>query len=226
MELSIQSGSKSHVHWQLDLAQTPVNRSSSNRLLTDRQAIMSVLTLITSSFKLLSICQSLLHYLPPPPLLSLFFLVGLFTFASGQCTGDQQHVQYKTTIACLQQLPIPADISIECASSDLILQDGTTMFLISRTFVPSCSDTRPILTDTLQIAPIPGNPTDKQSYQHHMPTFCILFVITQGTVASADTTGPSATLSFPLAMSNYIQSSVKSSTLAFVSFFISVFLLT
>ena len=162
----------------------------------------------------------------PPPLLSLFFLVGLFTFASGQCTGDQQHVQYKTTIACLQQLPIPADISIECASSDLILQDGTTMFLISRTFVPSCSDTRPILTDTLQIAPIPGNPTDKQSYQHHMPTFCILFVITQGTVASADTTGPSATLSFPLAMSNYIQSSVKSSTLAFVSSFISVFLLT
>ena len=157
--------------------------------------------------------------------MSLFLLVGLFVFKSGHRAADDEHVQYQTTVACLQQLPIPANISVRSALTEPILQDGTAVFVIGRTFVPSHSATGPILIDAVKIAPVPGDPTDEH-YHQHTPTFPVPFVIAEGTIASADATGPSAALSFPLAVSDYVRSSVKSSTVAFASSFTFIFSFT
>ena len=77
--------------------------------------------------------------------------------------------------------------------------------------MPSRSEHGPILLDALQVSPIPGNPDDV-SYDTHVPSFPIPVVIAQGSVASASSTDLCATLSFPLAVSDYVWSSVKRST--------------
>lgn len=51
MELSIQSGSRLHVHKQLQLMQMPIERGSGNRLGTDRHTVVCRLALMPSSPK-------------------------------------------------------------------------------------------------------------------------------------------------------------------------------
>jgi hypothetical protein len=138
----------------------------------------------------------------------LFVLVSLFFLQSGRRSHDGLHVHYDTTVACLEGLPIPADVVVECSPSQPLLRDNTAAFVIGRTFVPSCSEHGPILRDALQVSPIPGNPDDA-SYDTHVPSFPIPVVIAQGSVASASSTDSCATLSFPLAVSDYVRSSVK-----------------
>ncbi|KAH9984944.1 hypothetical protein BJV77DRAFT_1034934 [Russula vinacea] len=141
----------------------------------------------------------------------LFVLVGLFFLQSGRRSHDGHHVHYDTTVACLEGLPIPADVIVECSPSQPLLRDNTAAFVIGRTFVPSRGERGPILLDTLQVSPIPGDPDDA-SYDTHVPSFSIPVVIAQGSVASASSTDSCATLSFPLAVSDYVWSSVKRST--------------
>ena len=69
----------------------------------------------------------------------------------------------------------------------------------------------PILLDALQVSPIPGDPDDVL-YDTHVLSFPISVVIAQGSVTSASSTDSCATLSFPLAVSDYVWSSVKCST--------------
>ena len=73
-----------------------------------------------------------------------------------------------------------------------------------------------ILIDTLQIAPIPGNPSYPEPYQCRIPSYPIPTIITQGTMSSVTATDPSATLSFALAISNFVCSGIKLLTVVFV----------
>ena len=139
----------------------------------------------------------------------LFILVGLFFLHLGRRSIDSLHIHYDTTVACLEGLPIPADLMVDCCPTEPVLQENTAAFVIGRTFVPSRSG--PILVDAVQVSPIPGNPQEP-SYERHIPSFPVPVMIAQGTVASASSTNSCATLSFPLAVSDYVRSSVKRST--------------
>ena len=141
----------------------------------------------------------------------LFVLVSLFFLQSGRRSHDGHHVHYDTTVACLEGLPIPADVIVECSPSQPLLRDNTAAFVIGGTFVPSRGECGPILLDALQVSPIPGDPDDA-SYDTHVLSFPIPVVIAQGSVASASSTDSCATLSFPLTVSDYVRSSVKRST--------------
>jgi hypothetical protein len=142
----------------------------------------------------------------------LFLIVGLFVLSSGRRSLAGQHIHYHSTVACLDALPIPADIRIDSSLSEPVLQDNTAVFVIGKVFVPSSGDHGPILIDSLQVAPIPGDPNDHATYRRHIPSFPFPVVIAQGSVASANATDSSATLSFALAVSDYVHSSVKRST--------------
>ena len=141
----------------------------------------------------------------------LFILVGLFFLHLGRRSIDGLHIHYDTTVTCLEGLPIPADLMVDCSPTEPVLQENTAAFMIGRTFVPSRSERGPILVDAVQVSLIPGNPQEP-SYERHIPSFPIPVVIAQGSVASASSTNSCATLSFPLAVSDYVRSSVKRST--------------
>ena len=145
--------------------------------------------------------------------MSLFLIVGLFVLSSGRRSVGGQHIHYHSTIACLDAVPIPADILIDSSLSQTVLQENTAVFVIGKAFVPSTADHGPILIDSLHVAPIPGDPSDHASYRPHIPSFPFPVIIAQGSVASANATDSSGTLSFALAVSDYVRSSVKRSTL-------------
>ena len=119
--------------------------------------------------------------------------------------------------ACLSCAPPPPCSSSSTAPEDAVFADGTVAFVIGKTFIPPPHATRPIAINSIQIAPIPGNPSDTASYHSHIPHYPVPTIIAQGSVAPATATDHSAILSFALAISDYVPGSKNTSTILSVS---------
>jgi hypothetical protein len=149
----------------------------------------------------------------------MFLIVGLFPLTSGTRLHVGHIVSYKTAVATFKTTPVDAVLHVPTAPEDTILGDGTVAFVIGKTFIPPPHSCRPIAINSIQIAPIPGNPSDPTSYQTHIPHYPIPTVIAQGAVAPATATDWAGVPSFALAVSNYVRGGANTSTVVSVSHF-------
>jgi hypothetical protein len=147
----------------------------------------------------------------------MFLIVGLFPLTSGRRACSVNTTSYNTAVACFQTIPIPAILHTPPSSDDTVLQDGTVAFLVGKLFIPPPHAHTPIAIDAVEIAPIPGDPSDSPSYRSCIPHYPVPTIIAEGTVAAANCTDHSAVLAFPLAVSDYVRSNMAPSTILFVS---------
>jgi hypothetical protein len=147
----------------------------------------------------------------------MFLIIGLFPLASGTRLRVSHTVAYKTAVVSFNTAPVNAVLYVPSAPEDAILNDGTVTFVVGKTFIPPPHSTRPIAIDSIQIAPIPGNPAEPMLYHSHIPHYLVPTIIAQGAVAPTTATDAAAAPSFTLAVSDYIRGSMHSSSLLSVS---------
>lgn len=147
----------------------------------------------------------------------MFLTVSLFPLTSGTRLHVGQTVSYKTAVACFQTAPVDTVLHVPSAPEDGVLDNGTVAFVIGKTFISPPHSTRPIAIDSIQIAPIPSNPSDPMSYHSQFPHYPVPTIIAQGAIAPATATDPSAVPSFALAVSDYVRACANTSTMLSVS---------
>jgi hypothetical protein len=162
-----------------------------------------------------------------------------FTKRSGE-KGTVTHTYYKTAVACRKPPEIPADLRIPSRVddpsetpdtklpadlrvftrlTDPIYPDFTLAFVIAKSYIPAGDVPGDLLLDALYIAPFPGDPGDREEYDNALPDFRWPVIFGLGTVAGSSDDEPDGQVSFPVAVSEYVRGSMKSSTIQYALFF-------
>lgn len=146
----------------------------------------------------------------------MFVIVGLFLLVDGRQSRTIHCMSYDTTLAYLNSVPMPTVVHMLASTHDAVLQNGMVVFIVGKLYVLPPHTPQPIAIDTVEITPIPGNPSHTPVYQDHLPHYPILTIVTQGTIASATDSHSSTMLAYPLAISDYVCGTVQTTTITFI----------
>ncbi|KAF8468479.1 hypothetical protein DFH94DRAFT_638501 [Russula ochroleuca] len=133
----------------------------------------------------------------------MFTIVGFFMLKDGNQRNNRGHACYITAISTLKSPNIPAELYAFSAAGDTFFPDHTIVFAIGKVFYPPPGDPRPVIIDTLEIAPLPGSPSS-DTYIDSMPNFRHPAMLACGTVSSAAHTVDNRAIKFSLMIQDYI----------------------
>lgn len=161
--------------------------------------------------------------------MSSLIFVGIFSLRNGhhvttsftKRSGEKAttcHAHYATAVVCRQPPLLPAEIRIYSRSGDPLLPENTVAVVVAKGYVPAGDVAGDLLLDALYIAPFPGNPADRQTYDNSLPDFHWPLLFGLGTVSGASTEMPNGQVSFPVSLSDYVRGTVKASTVLYAHF--------
>lgn len=156
-----------------------------------------------------------LSLLLPMTTTSVFTVTGFFALTSGNRDNDQHRACYESALVCIKPPPIQAKIFTYNPSGGAFLPDKTIAFILGKVFYPPPADCRPAIIDAIDLAPFPGDPSNR-NYMKNIPNFRHPAITAQGTVSAPETLD-NGQVEFLLTVQDYVGGSLKTSTITSVS---------
>jgi hypothetical protein len=135
--------------------------------------------------------------------------------ADGTSFGKYQ-VYYNSSVICSETVSLPAEIRKYSPASEVVLPENTVAFVVAKMNVPTGKGPTSVLLEAWHITPVPGDPAS-DGYDDLAPDFCRPLVFALGTVGTGHDGPADGVVSFPVAVSDYVQGGVKEMTVRYAS---------
>ncbi|KAH9992358.1 hypothetical protein BJV77DRAFT_1067844 [Russula vinacea] len=148
----------------------------------------------------------------PPTMTTLcsFTISGFFTLTDGNRNNDLRRSRYDSALVCMNSPPIPAQV-YTFNPSGVFLPDNTIAYLIGKAYYPPPGDCRPVVIETVEFVPIPGDPSS--AYADNAPDFPYPAVSALGTVSSVPVPQQDGKVDFMITAQDYVCGGMKTSTI-------------
>ena len=149
----------------------------------------------------------------PPTMTTLcsFTISGFFALTDGNRNNDLRRSRYDSALVCMNSPPIPAQV-YTFNPSGVFLPDNTIAYLIGKAYYPPPGDCRPVVIETVEFAPIPGDPSSP-AYADNVPDFPYPAVSALGTVSSVPVPQQDGKVDFMITAQDYVCGGMKTSTI-------------
>ena len=149
----------------------------------------------------------------PPTMTTLcsFTISSFFALTDGNCNNDLWRSRYESALVCMNSPPVPAQV-YTFNPSGVFLPDNTIAYLIGKAYYPPPGDCRPVVIETVEFAPIPGDPSSP-AYADNVPDFLYPAVSALGTVSSVPVPQQDGKVDFMITAQDYVCGGMKTSTI-------------